>query len=86
MTGPPCLRACLAHGLQALLRESQQANERLQKEYNTLTERVTRLHHTLEEYIHQNTQLLAENSQRQVDIKQKEDEIRTLRVRRVEPG
>eukprot|EP00887_Chlorella_sp_A99_P000486 scaffold17.g486.t1 len=65
--------------LQGLLRESQAANERLQKEYNTLTERVARLHHTLEEHIHQNTQLLAENSQRQVEIKHKEDEIRALR-------
>ncbi|KAL4439847.1 hypothetical protein ABPG75_002848 [Micractinium tetrahymenae] len=65
--------------LKGLLRESQQANERLQKEYNALTEKVARLHHTLEEHVHSNTQLLADNSQRQVEIKAKEDEIRALR-------
>ena len=68
--------------VQALLRESQLAGERLQKEYNALAEKAARLHHTLEEHIHSNTQLLADNSQRQVEIKQKEDEIRALRVRR----
>jgi acyl-CoA synthetase (AMP-forming)/AMP-acid ligase II len=65
---------------QALLRESQQAGERLQKEYNSLAERAARLHHSLEDHIHTNTQLLADNSQRQVEIKAKEDEIRALRV------
>ncbi|EFN51138.1 hypothetical protein CHLNCDRAFT_141344 [Chlorella variabilis] len=65
--------------LKALLRESQLAGERLQKEYNALAEKAARLHHTLEEHIHSNTQLLADNSQRQVEIKQKEDEIRALR-------
>ena len=68
---------------QGLLRESQQANERLQKEYNGLAEKVARLHHTLEEHIHTNTQLLSDNSQRQVEIKAKEDEIRALKVRSV---
>ncbi len=107
--------------VQGLLRESQQASERLQKEYNALSEKVWplkggwqeaagaaglaadlccpavcrcnwfnppallrssiccflphpahrtgqvgRLHHTLEEHVHANTQLLADNSQRQV--------------------
>ncbi len=75
----PCLAPALA--LQALLRESQQSGERLQKEYNALAEKAARLHHTLEEHIHSNTQLLADTSQRQVEIKQKEDEIRALRVR-----
>ncbi|PRW33224.1 flagellar associated isoform A [Chlorella sorokiniana] len=65
--------------LKGLLRESQQASERLQKEYNALSDKVARLHHTLEEHVHTNTQLLADNSQRQVEIKAKEDEIRTLR-------
>lgn len=51
---------------QGLLRESQQASERLQKECGALAERAARLHHTLEEHIHANTQLLADNSQRQV--------------------
>lgn len=47
-----------------------------------LTDKVGRLHHTLEEHVHTNTQLLADNSQRQVEIKAKEDEIRALRVSR----
>ncbi len=75
---------CITSLMQGLLRESQLANERLQKEYNVLTEKVARLHHTLEEHVHTNTQLLADNSQRQVEIKAKEDEIRALRVRRLQ--
>lgn len=67
--------------LQLQLRDSQLAGERLQKEYNALAERAGRLHHSLQEHIHSNTQLLADNSQRQVEIKAKEDEIRLLRVR-----
>lgn len=41
-------------------------NEKVQKEYNQLNEKVQKLHHDLEEQIHTNTQLLAENSQKQV--------------------
>lgn len=41
---------------QALLRESQAANERLQKEYNTVTNKVAKMQATLEEHIHTNTQ------------------------------
>ncbi|KAL4853863.1 Cilia- and flagella-associated protein 58 [Chlorella vulgaris] len=65
--------------LKLQLRDSQLAGERLQKEYNALAERAGRLHHSLQEHIHSNTQLLADNSQRQVEIKAKEDEIRLLR-------
>jgi predicted nuclease with TOPRIM domain len=36
---------------------------------------VTKLHQDLEEQIHSNTQLLAENSQKQVELKLKEEEI-----------
>ena len=39
-----------------MLKESQLANERLQKEYNLLTERVSKMQGTLEEHIHTNTQ------------------------------
>ena len=91
-TSPLLPRPCQPHNprphrncpctAQGLLRESQQANERLQKEYSGLAEKVGRLHHSLEEHIHANTQLLADNSQRQVEIKGKEDEIRALRVSR----
>ena len=68
---------------QGMLREGQQAAERLAREHAALGDKAARLHHTLEDHIHANTQLLADNSQRQVEIKGKEDEIRALRVRGV---
>ncbi len=40
----------------------------MQKEYNQLNEKVQKLHHDLEEQIHTNTQLLADNSQKQVRL------------------
>ena len=55
--------------LQQLLKEAQQANDKVQKDYNLLSEKSQKLHHDLEEQIHTNTQLLAENSQRQVELK-----------------
>lgn len=41
---------------------------------------VTKLHHGLEEAINTNTQLLADSSARQVELKAKEDELAGLRV------
>lgn len=41
---------------------------------------VTKLHHDLEEQIHTNTQLLAENSAKQVELKGKDDEILAAKV------
>jgi hypothetical protein len=41
---------------------------------------VTKLHHDLEEAIHTNTQLLADSSACQVELKGKEDELAALRV------
>lgn len=41
---------------------------------------MTKLHHDLEEAIHTNTQLLADSSARQVELKGKEDELAGLRV------
>lgn len=64
-----------------MLRESKQATEKVQKEYNQLNEKVQKLHHDLEDQIHTNTQLLAENSQKQVELKSKEDEINQIKVR-----
>jgi chromosome segregation ATPase len=66
--------------LQGLLKEAQQNTEKVQKEYNLLSEKTQKLHHDLEEQIHTNTQLLAENSQRQVELKVKEDEINQIKV------
>ena len=65
--------------LEQLVRDSKLATEKVQKEYNQLNEKVQKLHHDLEEQIHTNTQLLAENSQKQVELKVKEDEIAQVR-------
>lgn len=65
--------------LQVVLKEANQATERVQKEYNLLSEKSQKLHHDLEEQIHNNTQLLAENSQRQVELKVKDDEINQIK-------
>jgi predicted RNase H-like nuclease (RuvC/YqgF family) len=65
--------------LQAVLREmlgsAKTNNEKLSKEYTQLNEKVTKLQSDLEEQIHQNANLLAENGQKQLSIKSKEDEI-----------
>ena len=59
----------------------QVATDRVQKEFNLLNEKVQKLHHDLEDQIHNNTQLLAENSQKAVELKQKEEEILQVKVR-----
>lgn len=40
-----------------MLKDSQLANERLQKEYSLLVEKVAKLQGTLEEHVHTNTQV-----------------------------
>ena len=67
--------------LEQMLRESQVATDRVQKEFNLLNEKVQKLHHDLEDQIHTNTQLLAENSQKAVELKQKEEDILQVQVR-----
>ena len=68
-----------------MLRESQVATDRVQKEFNLLNEKVQKLHHDLEDQIHTNTQLLAENSQKAVELKQKEEDIQQVKVRSRHP-
>ncbi|KXZ47347.1 hypothetical protein GPECTOR_36g70 [Gonium pectorale] len=65
--------------LEQMLRESKLATEKVQKEYNMLNEKMQKLHHDLEEQIHTNTQLLAENSAKQVELKVKEEEIAAIK-------
>ncbi|PNH05361.1 hypothetical protein TSOC_008387 [Tetrabaena socialis] len=65
--------------LEQMLRESKLATEKVQKEYNLLNEKMQKLHHDLEEQIHTNTQLLAENSAKQVELKVKEEEIAAIK-------
>lgn len=52
--------------LEQMLRDSKFSTEKVQKEFNQLNEKVQKLHHDLEEQIHTNTQLLGDNSQKQV--------------------
>lgn len=66
--------------LEQMLRESQVATDRVQKEFNLLNEKVQKLHHDLEDQIHTNTQLLAENSQKALELKQREEDIAEVKV------
>eukprot|EP00955_Chlamydomonas_euryale_P009494 101406-Chlamydomonas_euryale.AAC.4 len=66
--------------LEQMVRDSRITTDKAQKEYNQLNEKVQKLHHDLEEQIHTNTQLLAENSQKQVELKVKEDEIAQIKA------
>lgn len=66
--------------LEQMVRDSRITTDKVQKEYNQLNEKVQKLHHDLEEQIHTNTQLLAENSQKQVELKVKEDEIAQIKA------
>ncbi|KAG2497197.1 hypothetical protein HYH03_004786 [Edaphochlamys debaryana] len=66
--------------LEQMLRDSKFATEKVQKEYNMLNEKMQKLHHDLEEQIHTNTQLLAENSAKQVELKVKEEEIAAIKA------
>lgn len=52
--------------LEARIKEASAATDKVQKEYNALSEKVVKLHHDLEEQVHQNSQLMADNSARQV--------------------
>ncbi|MEW5313648.1 MAG: hypothetical protein WDW38_005199 [Sanguina aurantia] len=69
--------------LEQMLRDSKFSTEKVQKEFNQLNEKVQKLHHDLEEQIHTNTQLLGDNSQKQVELKVKEDEISGIRAEAV---
>ena len=66
--------------LEQIIHDSRQSTDKIQKEYNHLNEKVLKLHHDLEEQIHTNTQLLAENSQKQVELKTKDEGIAALKV------
>jgi len=55
--------------------------EKALKDYEELNRRTQKLQQDLQEQINVNTQLLAENSQRQVELKGKEEEITTLEIK-----
>lgn len=61
--------------LTSMLAGSKATSEKMQKEFAQLNDRVSKLQADLEEQIHQNTELLAENGQKQLLIKSKDEEI-----------
>ena len=66
-----------------ILATSKATAEKMQKECTQLHDRVAKLQADLEEQIHQNTELLADNGQKQLSIKSKEEEIASVKVRTV---
>ena len=63
-----------------MLAGSKATSEKMQKEFAQLNDRVSKLQTDLEEQIHQNTELLAENGQKQLLIKSKDEEIAGVRA------
>ena len=66
--------------LEVMLKEQRAAADRATKEFNALNEKVAKLHRDLGEQIHTNTQLLAENSQKQGELRQKEEETQQVKL------
>jgi chromosome segregation ATPase len=62
------------------LRDERANRERAQKEIDTLTVQKQTLQHDLEDQISTNNQLLAENNQRMMEVKSKEDELSHIKT------
>lgn len=58
-----------------MLATARSSKDKLQKEFTQLTDKVAKIQSDLEEQIHQNATLLAENGQKQISIKAKDEEI-----------
>eukprot|EP00002_Diphylleia_rotans_P004987 TRINITY_DN1392_c1_g3_i1.p1 TRINITY_DN1392_c1_g3~~TRINITY_DN1392_c1_g3_i1.p1 ORF type:complete len:887 (-),score=260.76 TRINITY_DN1392_c1_g3_i1:165-2825(-) len=74
--------------LEHQIREQRSLTDKSLKDYDNLNQRTLKLQQDLEEQMHTNTQLIAENSQRTLEIKVKDEEIQhvrqeTLRVNRI---
>ncbi|CAM6127709.1 unnamed protein product [Calypogeia fissa] len=65
--------------LENQLREQKGILEKTTKDFEFANQKVAKMQGDLEEQINNNTQLLAENSQKQVELKLKEDEIEFLK-------
>ena len=57
------------------------ASERVQKEWNQLNEKSQKLHRDLEDQMKVNQQLVAQNQQRQTELRLKDEQITELKVR-----
>lgn len=72
-----------------MLATARSSKDKLQKDFSQLTDKVAKIQSDLEEQIHQNATLLAENGQKQISIKAKDDEIavakaETVRVTKIQ--
>ncbi|BBN13317.1 cilia- and flagella-associated protein 58 [Marchantia polymorpha subsp. ruderalis] len=65
--------------LETTLREQKAIVEKAVKDFELANQKVLKMQGDLEEQINNNTQLLAENSQKQVELKLKEDEIESFK-------
>jgi DNA repair exonuclease SbcCD ATPase subunit len=75
-----CVGVCVQAKLSNMLASTKSSADKLQKESAQLSDRVAKLQADLEEQIHSNTQLLAENGQKQLAIKAKDEEIVAARA------
>ena len=66
--------------LSSMLAMAKASSEKMTKEFTQLNERVVKLHVDLEEQVHQNTLLLADNCQKQVALKNKDEEITAMKA------
>ncbi|KAL3698999.1 hypothetical protein R1sor_017021 [Riccia sorocarpa] len=66
--------------LESTLREQRAILEKSIKDFEASNQKVLKMQGDLEEQINNNTQLLAENSQKQVELKLKEDEIESFKL------
>jgi septal ring factor EnvC (AmiA/AmiB activator) len=61
--------------LEAQLRESRQHADKLTKELNLLTDKEAKLHEEIKDKVSENSKLMQTNSVKQMELKQREDEI-----------
>jgi hypothetical protein len=69
--------------LEQKLKEQKSLTEKAQKDHETLNQNLLKLQQDRNEQININTQLLAENSQRQIELAKKADEISLLSQKEV---
>eukprot|EP00958_Prasinococcus_capsulatus_P017401 scaffold1959_cov403-Prasinococcus_capsulatus_cf.AAC.11 len=62
-----------------MLRQQRTSTDKARNQFDMLSITVQKLHQKLDEQVHANTQLLAENSQKQVELQVKEDEINQIK-------
>lgn len=79
---PPQIQAASDHqkALEAMVKESKATSDKIQKEYNIMAERATKVQREMEEQMTMNQSLMSVNSQKQLEIKVKEEEMQQLRT------